>query len=279
MTPDAPTPGSGTGSPLDSVAPLVRFDAVDSTMLEARRRIARAEPAQAGAPKACFLVAREQTGGIGRHGRPWFSPPGGLWCTLAWPVPDGASPAPNEIAAGLGLRVGVVCLKVIGEALTRHLSPLAPMLKWPNDILVRRRKVCGSLCEAVVTPARDGSPRTTWFVVGVGVNVNNPSHELPEDLRRAPISMKEVAGREIDLEDLTMNMRAGLWHAVTTPGVDPETLRVARERLYGSGQGISVVAQGGVHMPGVLVGLNDAGIPVVRTGEIEFQIPLGSELL
>jgi len=267
--------------------PTVRLETVDSTSLLARREIDSGALAPEGRPTPRFYIAREQTGGIGRHGRSWHSPPGGLWCTLAWPVLDGATPDANQIAAGLGLRVGVVCLSIIAESLTRRMSRVMPQLKWPNDVLLKRRKVCGSLCEALVNPASIApqlgahpTPRTTWFLIGVGINVNNDPRDLPDDLRRQPIAMKDCTGDhlEIDLDELASSLRAGLLHAVTTDGLDEHTLRLARERLYGAGNTINIVAQDGLMTSGTLVGLSDSGAPILRTGEVEFEVPPGTEL-
>lgn len=263
--------------------PTVRLDAVDSTNLLARREIESGALTICGVPTPRFYTARRQTGGIGRHARPWHSPLGGLWCTLAWPVPDGDTPDAGRIAPALGLRVGVVCLSVIAESLTRRMARVMPQLKWPNDVLLKRRKVCGSLCEALVTPATPGphpAPRTTWFLVGVGINVNNDVRHLPDDLRRQPISMKDCTGDhlDIDLDELASSIRAGLLHAVTSEGLDEHTLRLARERLYGAGGTINIVAQDGLITSGTLVGLSDSGAPILRTGDIEFEVPPGTEL-
>lgn len=270
----------------DSRDPIrtVRLDSVDSTNLLARREIESGALFDRSVPTARMYVAAEQTGGVGRFGRPWFSPRGGLWCTMVWPVADGGALGAAEVADGLGLRVGVVCMSVIAECLTRRMSRVMPQLKWPNDVLLKRRKVCGSLCEAVITPGGflgiGGAPRTMWFIVGVGINVNNDVSELPEDLRRQPIALRDCTGDggEIDLEELLRSLRAGLVHALSTPGVDEHTLRLARERLYGAGTTINIVAQDGLMSSGTLVGLSDAGLPVLRTGEIEFEVPAGTEL-
>lgn len=264
--------------------PTTRLDTVDSTNLMARREIESGVLFEGGLPAARIYVAGEQTGGLGRFGRAWHSPRGGLWCTMAWPVPDGGWVSAAEIANGLGLRVGVVCLSVIAECLTRRMSRVMPQLKWPNDVLLRRRKVCGSLCEAMITPEGflgiTGAARTTWFIVGVGINVNNDVGELPDDLRRQPIAVRDCTAdhAEIDLDELLRSLRAGLVHALTTPGVDEHTLKLARERLYGAGTTINIVAQDGLVSSGTLVGLSDAGVPILRTGEIEFEVPPGTEL-
>lgn len=103
-----------------------------------------------------------QTGGRGRHGRRWESGPGGLWFSVVLPLePPGRGWPAFPLAAGLAV---VSTLRGLGVAGAR--------LRWPNDVLVGKRKICGILMEKF-TPDR--------VVVGLGLNVSNdPSTEVPE---------------------------------------------------------------------------------------------------
>lgn len=115
--------------------------------------------AAAGAPDGTVVLSDAQTGGRGRAGRRWASEPGaGVWLTVVT--------RPRDLPAleVLSLRVG---LAVAGRA-----EPLADdrvLLKWPNDLLVGRRKLAGILIE---TRWRDG--HAEWAAVGVGMNVSSP---------------------------------------------------------------------------------------------------------
>lgn len=122
---------------------LTSLDSVDSTNHEALRM------ARAGAGHGTVVVARTQTGGRGRRGRPWASPPGNLYMTIiVGALRHGATPG----------QLSFVTAAAVGEAL----APYAPVrFKWPNDVLVEGRKVAGILIEA--------EPDTT--VVGIGVNL------------------------------------------------------------------------------------------------------------
>jgi BirA family biotin operon repressor/biotin-[acetyl-CoA-carboxylase] ligase len=112
-----------------------------------------------GAPDGTLVLADAQSGGRGRAGRPWQSPPGsGVWLTVL------TRPHDVDALEVLALRVGL--------ALAEALAPLAPGpvgVKWPNDLLVGGRKLAGVLVEA---RWRDGRPE--WAAVGVGVNVRPP---------------------------------------------------------------------------------------------------------
>jgi BirA family biotin operon repressor/biotin-[acetyl-CoA-carboxylase] ligase len=113
-----------------------------------------------GAADGTLVLADAQSGGRGRAGRPWQSPPGsGVWLTVV------TRPHDVDALEVLALRVGL--------ALAGALSPLADApvgVKWPNDLLVGGRKLAGVLVEA---RWRDGRPE--WAAVGVGVNVRPPA--------------------------------------------------------------------------------------------------------
>ncbi len=128
-------------------------DRLVSTM-EAAHRLAGG-----GAPHGAAVAAREQTGGRGRRGRAWASPPGGLWVSVVLRPPGGVAPD------GLALRVGVAVVERLGRQYPA-LSPLA--IKWPNDLLLDGRKAGGILSEA-----RWEAGTLAWVVVGIGLNVAN----------------------------------------------------------------------------------------------------------
>lgn len=139
---------------------LVRFGAVTSTMNEGRVLAASGETGPV------WIVADSQSGGRGRHGRVWTSPPGNLYASLLL-----TEPCPQARAPELGFVAGLALHDAI-----RHLSGLeAPdlALKWPNDVLLRGAKLAGLLLEGQVSP---GSGIFT-VVIGMGVNVQS----APED--------------------------------------------------------------------------------------------------
>jgi len=105
--------------------------------------------------------ALQQTGARGRHGRRWTANPGGLWISVVLPLdPPGAGWAAFPLAAGLAV---VTTLHGLGLNKAR--------LRWPNDVLIGPRKICGILMEKF-SPDR--------VVVGLGLNVtNDPAAEDP----------------------------------------------------------------------------------------------------
>ena len=129
-------------------------------------------------PEGALVVADHQTAGRGRLGRRWEAPPGKalLFSILLRPPPERNVPQ-------LSLVAGVA----VADALERTLG-LSVQLKWPNDVMLRRRKVAGCLAEV-----RDGV-----VVLGIGLNVNQTREELPEHAG----SVLTLTGRELDRETL-----------------------------------------------------------------------------
>jgi BirA family biotin operon repressor/biotin-[acetyl-CoA-carboxylase] ligase len=157
---------------------ILRFDSIDSTNLEAMRQ------AKAGAPEGLCVVAREQTHGRGRQERVWVSPrDAGLYLTLllrpqldlnVWPL--------ITLAAALA----------VADAL-RGTCKLQVDIKWPNDILLDERKLCGILAETVETVSG------LACVLGVGVNLTAES--IPSELKERATSVA-AAGKVVDREAL-----------------------------------------------------------------------------
>jgi BirA family transcriptional regulator, biotin operon repressor / biotin---[acetyl-CoA-carboxylase] ligase len=137
----------------------------------------------ADAPEGALVVAEEQTAGRGRLGRRWLAPTGtSLLCSLQLrpPVPPERLP-----------ELTVVASHSSAEAIAA-LTGLEPGLKFPNDVLVGDRKVAGILAEV-----REGR-----VVLGIGVNVNVPAGELPQEVDRPATSLLAETGREVDRAEL-----------------------------------------------------------------------------
>ncbi len=115
------------------------------------------------------IVADTQTRGRGRHERSWHSPEGGLWCSVV--IKHNPDPAIN-LAAALAI------------AKTLEHFGLPTKLKWPNDVHVDQRKICGILSET----------EDDFMIIGVGVNLNN--RDFPETI--AGTSYIVETGKEID---------------------------------------------------------------------------------
>jgi BirA family transcriptional regulator, biotin operon repressor / biotin---[acetyl-CoA-carboxylase] ligase len=221
----------------------------------------RCESTQAaveGQPEGGVAVCEEQTAGRGRLGRPWTAPSGkAILVSIVLEPPKGHVPAQLSLVAGLAA----------AEAVERALN-LSAQIKWPNDVMVNRRKVAGVIAEA------DGAGRV---VVGIGVNVNQEPGELPADARVAPASLYTIDGirreRAPLLADLIGNLERlyGRWKEggldVLYDGLGArDFLRGRRVFVDGaSGTGVAIRRDGTLE-----VDLNGER-RVLESGEIEFE--------
>ncbi len=149
--------------------PVLCFEELDSTSTEVRRRL------RDGAPPGIVVVAQGQTAGRGRQGRVWHSPDvGNLYLSVALEV---VGPT-REIVPMLPLAAGVSAVDAI-----RAFAPVDCYLKWPNDVLVRGRKLAGLLLETSSLETR----RAT-LIAGLGVNIG--SVEFPGELTDTATSLR-----------------------------------------------------------------------------------------
>ena len=159
-------------------APIYFAESTDSTNTRLK------ELARQGAPHGAVAGALEQTGGKGRLGRRFTSPPGGLYLSILW-RPD-CSP---EKAARLSCAGALAACAAIEEV-----SGIAPDIKWPNDLLLKGKKISGILTEAAWQ--KEGG----WVIVGTGINVNTES--FPTELVDSASSLYLETGRRIEPEKL-----------------------------------------------------------------------------
>lgn len=158
------------------------YDSIDSTNREARAL------ASVGAPHGALVVTEEQTGGRGRLGRGWFSPRGmGVWCSLVLrpEIIPGEAPPVTMLAA---VAVAAAVEKVAG---------VRPGIKWPNDLLVGGKKLCG-----ILTEMNAEMEKVNFLVVGMGINVNTPLEDFPDELRDTATSLYVVKNECVSRQEL-----------------------------------------------------------------------------
>lgn len=161
------------------ISQILRFDSLPSTNLEAAKRAAE------GAAEGLCVVAAEQTAGRGRRQRQWISPAGaGLYFSILlrpqldqslWPL--------------LTLTAAVAAHDALREAYS-----LESDIKWPNDILVDDKKLCGILAETVDTP--------TGRAVVIGIGINLTQNAFPMELEPTATSVEAATGIRPELENL-----------------------------------------------------------------------------
>ena len=156
---------------------IYHFAEVDSTMEVAK------ELAKKGAGEGTIVVTECQACGRGRLSREWFSPSGGIYFTLS---------LKPKISPVYAPRVNLMASVAVTKAI-RGLFGLAAELKWPNDVLIEGRKVCGILAEM------EAEMDAINFVnLGIGINANFPISQY----EKVATSLKEELGKDIVRKEL-----------------------------------------------------------------------------
>jgi BirA family biotin operon repressor/biotin-[acetyl-CoA-carboxylase] ligase len=161
------------------------FPELKSTNIMAKEKaLHRAE----GIGEGTLVITERQSAGKGRLGREWFSPIGGIWLSIIL-YPQ----LPPSYIPRITLMTAVAVVKAI-----KMCTQIEPQIKWPNDILINEKKVCG-----ILTEMNAELDMINWVVVGIGINVNINHQEFPEDIQENTISLKEVSGKEVFRVKLT----------------------------------------------------------------------------
>lgn len=152
---------------------LVLLETVDSTNNKAKQL------AEEGAADGTLVVADSQSGGKGRRGKLWSSPSGaGVWMSLILrPQCPPASASMLTLVAALSVNRGI-----------REVTSVSSQIKWPNDIVINGKKVCGILTEMSAEP-----DLINHVVVGIGINSNNVL--FPKELEQVATSLRLASGQ------------------------------------------------------------------------------------
>ena len=150
--------------------------------------------AEKGAPEGTVIVTEKQEKGRGRLGRNWSSPGGkGIYLSILL-----RPPIPPQNASPLTLLAAVAACTGIRAVLPQ----LFPGIKWPNDLLLEGRKVCGILCEI-----KAEMDLVHYLIAGMGINVNTSLDDFPLDLQTTATSLRLINnGREISRINLAASI-------------------------------------------------------------------------
>jgi BirA family transcriptional regulator, biotin operon repressor / biotin---[acetyl-CoA-carboxylase] ligase len=211
----------------------------------------------ASQPEGAVAVCEEQTAGRGRMGRTWEAPPrSAILVSVLLRPPAGLRPTELTLVAGLATAVAV-----------ERATALAAQLKWPNDVMLDRRKIAGGLAEL----------KDAAVVLGIGINVNQTADELPRETKAPAGSLRSVTGREYErapiLADLLseLELRYDAWREGGLDAVYDDL--GARDFLRGRRVSIGDV-QGTAQMirrDGRLEVETDAGPVRVESGEVLYR--------
>jgi BirA family biotin operon repressor/biotin-[acetyl-CoA-carboxylase] ligase len=218
-----------------------RLGAVASTQGEA------AVLAAAGASEGTVVTATHQSAGRGRRGREWLDAPGEsllMSIVLRPPIPPAEAPQLSLVAA-------VAVVDALGAA------GVTATIRWPNDVMVAERKICGMLPEAATT--RQGT--LGHVILGIGLNVNQRG--FPDPIQALATSMMIETGRAQAVEEMLAAVLAALdgWYARFLEGGLGALLPV----WLGRSQSIGRHTRAADGREGVAVGLAEDGALLLRT--------------
>lgn len=223
------------------------LDEVDSTNDEAARRLTAGEPAP------FVVMARRQTKGRGRFGRPWHSAvAGNLYCSFGFrPRVEPARMQPFSLWMGVN-----IC------ELAADFCHTPPGIKWPNDLLFGERKAGG-----ILTEARMDADQIRDLVLGLGLNLQPPPEGWPPEIAARTTSLADHATAPLEVNRFALALVSRVLSACEqfVAGTYRDTFADLWNK-YDLLRGRHVaVLQGGRRLPGIAIGVDDEGCLLVRT--------------
>jgi BirA family transcriptional regulator, biotin operon repressor / biotin---[acetyl-CoA-carboxylase] ligase len=207
-----------------------------------------------GAPEGSVFLAEEQTAGRGRGAHAWQSPRStGIYCSV---IVRPALP-PSEVLV-LSLAAGLAVKAAVQQVDSRVTADL----KWPNDVLIGGKKVCG-----ILTEMNAEATRVRYIVIGIGINVNQAS--FPKDLPAT--SLRLVTGSEWSRVDVAAALLKSLDREYRQLLEDRDARESILRRFTESSswvRGKNVrIEDNGTAFEGTTEGLDPRGFLQVRTGQ------------
>jgi len=262
------SPDAGFGAPLEGrtfrhIENVIYLPATTSTN-DVAKAIVEKMLAESEEVRPTIIVAGEQSAGHGRLGRSWVSLPGSLAVSVIVPWPSGPERVHLPLRAGIALAHG----------LSRAFG-LDVRLKWPNDLLVNRKKLGGILVEARSNEEGEG-----WAIVGVGLNVKGTRSALDARGLRDATSLEEAgtpAGKLDGVRPLSSLLDV-LDVPLAEPGGEPLPEAFASVAAHAPGDALSI-RNGGRTVSGVFRGVNADGALRLGMGHGEETVLSGDVVL
>ncbi len=239
---------------------ILYFDSIDSTNLKGKEIGGQLE-------EGTIIIADEQTLGRGRMGRGWASPKGKSICmTLIL--------KPNLSLEDIS-RLTLVASASVFKALEK--LDIQAQIKWPNDILLNNKKICGILTELVEVD------KEKLVVLGIGINVNLDMEDFPEDLLESGTSLKIEVGKEISREELIgliLNEFEVLYLDFVNNKSLREVMKISREYSSLLGHYVKIIRGDNIlygkaldilDSGEILIEFEDGGIKELNSGEISIR--------
>ncbi|AYO30210.1 biotin--[acetyl-CoA-carboxylase] ligase [Biomaibacter acetigenes] len=233
------------------------YSTIGSTNSEAKRL------AQEGASHGTLIIAEEQTRGKGRMGRVWTSPRGtGIWVSIVLKPQIMPSEAP---------KLTMLTAVAVTEAITEKIG-ISAGIKWPNDVLIDGKKVCGILTEMSAE-----TDVVNYVVIGTGINVNNDI--FPDEIKDTAISLKIAAGNAVDRIQILAGFLERLEYHYKTAmarGFEP-VLNEWRKLCCNLGKPVEIVTRDG-SFTGIAEDIDEQGALIVKKTDGKFERVLSGDV-
>lgn len=219
----------------------MQFEALDSTSSHARRL---AEAGSLATP--CVVIAARQTAGRGRHGKRWLSDDHAVTATFCLDV---------EPTSGIGADVGQRVAVAVAEALERFAPDVR--IKWPNDLLIRERKVAGILLERI----------DRLLLIGIGVNVGSAPPVRDGVGLASTARGPQKPTREAVLAELSRSLER--WLVAAPPAEAVRQSWDRRDALRGRKVAVFTDPGAAETLRGIAEGIDEAGRLMVRSDRLQ----------
>lgn len=240
---------------------IIHFNDIDSTNIKAK------ELAQKDIADGSIIIAEKQTLSSGRFNRTWFSPSGGLWFTLVLrpTIPPTEAPKITQIAAASIYK-------------TLRDFNINTTIKWPNDILLNDKKLCGILAEM-----KCDMDRVHYLILGIGMNINIDESAFDESVKSIATSLKLQYNKQFERREILagfLNHFETLYNKFIYNFDLSETISICREHSNIFGKQAKLITYNTEEIV-TCISLSDAGDLIVKdsngneksvlTGEISFN--------
>lgn len=234
---------------------IVYYDSIGSTNSKAK------ELAESGQEHGTVVISEEQTLGRGRLGRNWVSPKyKGIWMSIIL--------RPNIITENIS-QITLIGAAAVQKAIMK--MGVKTSIKWPNDIVLNNKKVCG-----ILTEMSGEVDHINYLVMGIGINVNFEEQDIPFDLKDVATSLTLESGKYMDRKLLisnVLNIFEELYNDFVQGGNVAETIGICRKNSLLIGKEIQLINRGKV-TKAKAIDISDKGELVIENhqGTLEYIV-------
>lgn len=214
--------------------------------------------AEKGYPDGTVIIADAQTRGKGRLGRTWVSPPGKNLYMSVILKPE----IPPTDATILTLMTAVACASAV-----KKLTSIPVSIKWPNDLIVGNKKLCG-----ILTEIRADMDRISTAVIGIGININLETQDMPDDIKTLATSIKLETGEPQSRTVFAVEILKGIdkWYDVLIRLGKKIIIEEWLQLSSTIGQTVTVTT-GNTVLTGIAEGIDNEGMLILKLPDASFK--------